>query len=152
MNSVYLLFFYFILFSIHNTTFITLIFHNYSYFSYYYTNRVMWSFTNPSLYNSWCYHPLLKPACNLGYAFLILFFYNQTLVMPFIYSLIDFSFIYPYVSDLISDHNQYKSYQTDIFIILYFLIYFLSNSITDSESFVVIVILLIPRRHYSAAD
>ena len=112
MNSVYLLFFYFILFSIHNTTFITLIFHNYSYFSYYYTNRVMWSFTNPSLYNSWCYHPLLKPACNLGYAFLILFFYNQTLVMPFIYSLIDFSFIYPYASDLISDHNQCESYQT----------------------------------------
>ena len=111
MNLVYLFFFSFLFFSIYNTAFITLIPYNYSYFPYYYINRVTWSSTTLLSHDSWYYHSPLRLACNLGYVFLILSFYDQLLVIPFIYPLIDFSFIYPYVSDLISDHNQYKSYQ-----------------------------------------
>ena len=113
MNSVYLLFFsfYFILFSIQNTAFITLIPCNYYYFPCYCTNRVTWSSITLSSCDSWHCYSLLRPACDLGYALLLLSFYDQPLIIPFIYPFIDSLFIYSYVSDLVSDHNQCENHQ-----------------------------------------
>ena len=39
-------------------------------------------------------------------------FMTKPIIMPFIYPLMYSSFIYPYMSDLISDHNQCESHQT----------------------------------------
>ena len=124
--------FYFILFSIHNITFITPISYNYSYFSYYYTNRVIWSFTNLSSCNSWCYHPLLRLACNLGYTFLIpcYVFHLSSYRLFFHLSLYIWS-------------NQWSQSVWEpldsILIVLCFLIYSSSNSMTDPKSFAVIL-------------
>ena len=110
MNLVYLLSFSFLFFSILNNAFIIPIPCNYYYFPYYYTNRVMWPSITLSSQDSWHYYSFLRPACDLGYTLILPSFYGQSLVISFIYSFMYSPFIYSYISDLISDHNQCESY------------------------------------------
>ena len=64
--------------------------------------RVMWQY----IPNTWAMHSLL------------LSFYSQSIIMPFIYLFISSPFIYSYASDLIGDHNHCKSHQT-VFLLFY---------------------------------
>ena len=131
------LFFSFLFFPILNTTFIILISYNYYYFFYYCTNRVMWSFITPSSHNSWYYHFFLRPACDLDYAlpftFLLWLICYHTLYLSF------YIFLFYLFLCIWSDWWSQSVWEPSdsILIVLYFLIHFPSNSITDSESFIV---------------
>ena len=71
--GIFIISFLFLLFPIHNTTFITLIPYNYHYFLYYCTNKSHMIFHHSIIIWQLALLSLLRPACNLVYTLLSTF-------------------------------------------------------------------------------